>query len=151
MNTDFKIRKGEKEDLEIIVSNNIKMAKETENKDLDYETVKAGVESALEDPKKGEYFVIEFREKIIGQLMITKEWSDWRNCFFLWIQSVYTLPEFRGKGVFTKLFYHIESIAKKEGYCGLRLYVDRSNEKAIKVYNKLGMRETEYLLFEKEF
>ncbi len=151
MNIDFKIRKGKIEDLEIIVDNNIKMAEETEGKRLDYNTVRKGVENALKDPEKGEYYVVESKGRIVGQLMITKEWSDWRNCNFLWAQSVYTLPEFRGRGIFSSLFNYVEKIAKKNFCCGLRLYVDKHNEKALKVYKKLGMIESDYLFIEKEF
>ncbi len=151
MNINFKIRKGKIKDLEIIVDNNIKMAEETEGKRLDYSTVRNGVENALKDPEKGEYYVVEKNGKIIGQLMITKEWSDWRNCYFLWIQSVYTLPEFRGKGIFSSLFKYIEQIAKENFCCGLRLYVDRHNKKALDVYKRLGMVVSDYLFIEKEF
>jgi len=151
MSIKFYIRKGEIKDRNIIATFNLKMAEETEGKSLNYQTVLRGVEEALKDSSKGEYFLAEHNGKIIGQLMITKEWSDWRDCFFVWIQSVYTIPEYRGKGVFSALYNHIKKIVRERGYCGLRLYVDNTNEKAIQVYKKLGMTESNYLLFEKEF
>ncbi len=151
MSIDFIIREGELRDKEIIATNNMNMAEETENKQLNYEMTLRGVEEALKDKEKGEYFLAEHEGKIIGQLMITKEWSDWRNCFFVWVQSVYTIPEFRGKGVFSALYEYVKKLAKDRKYCGVRLYVDKDNKKAIEVYFKLGMKQSNYLLFEEEF
>ena len=151
MSIDFIIREADLADREIIAKNNMYMAEETENKQLNYDTTLKGVEKVLKDKEKGEYFLVEYRGKIVGQLMITKEWSDWRNCFFVWIQSVYTIPEFREKGVFSALYRYVKKIAKDRQYCGLRLYVDKDNKKAIGVYFKLGMKQSNYLLLEEEF
>lgn len=95
--------------------------------------------------------MVEHDGEIIGQLMITKEWSDWRNCFFVWIQSVYTIPEFRGEGVFSALYEYVKKLAGDRKYCGIRLYVDKDNKKAIGVYFKLGMKQSNYLILEEEF
>ncbi len=141
---------AEKRHLDIITKNNLLMAKETENKDLVFQTVKKGVEAVLKNPDKGQYYLCIENDKVVGQLMITYEWSDWRNCFFYWIQSVYTIPEKRGKGVFKSLFEHVYRKVKKEKGCGIRLYVEKNNKIARKVYENLKMTDTGYLLYEIE-
>ena len=131
------------------------MARETEGRELDPTLLTAGVTALLKDPSKGLYFVAETTNDpptIAGQLLITYEWSDWRNGNFWWIQSVYVLEPFRGSGIFKALFQHVQDLCKdREGVCGLRLYVDADNARAQEVYKRMGLRPTEYLLFEKDF
>ncbi len=146
----MKIKEANRDHIEIIAKNNILMAKETENKALDYDKVIKGVEAVFENPDKGKYYICLEENKVIGQLMITYEWSDWRNCFFYWIQSVYTVPEKRGKGVFKALFEHVLKLVKQKKGCGLRLYVEKDNKIAQRVYENLGMSESGYLLYEME-
>jgi GNAT superfamily N-acetyltransferase len=98
------------------------------------------------------YFVAEVDGTVVGQLMVTYEWSDWRNGNFWWIQSVYVEREYRGKGVFKSLYDHVLSLARRQkDSCGLRLYVEKHNRRARKIYEDLGMKETDYLLYEIDF
>ena len=132
------------------------MALETEQRHLDIERVRLGVKGLLSDPPKGTYFVAEVEDgtapAIVGQLLITYEWSDWRNGNFWWIQSVYVAEKFRGQGIFRVLFNHVEALAKaRADVCGLRLYVDADNASARKTYERLGMKRTNYELFETDF
>lgn len=128
---------------------NALMAKETENLDLDFARLHTGVEAVLRDPSKGIYYVVEIDGTIAGQLLITYEWSDWRNGNFWWIQSVYVQKDFRGKGVFKSLFEHVRSLANKEkNVCGLRLYVEKHNNRAQQTYERLGMKKTYYEMYE---
>ncbi|MBE9511610.1 MAG: GNAT family N-acetyltransferase [Bacteroidetes bacterium] len=143
------VRKGKQNDEKTIVDFQIRMAKETEQIDLNRDTVINGVNAVFNDPGKGIYFVAESGDKIIASLMITFEWSDWRNGNIYWIQSVYVLPEFRKKGVFKTMYLHLKNIAQKDkNIRGLRLYVDKTNTYARKVYETLGMDCNHYLLFE---
>lgn len=145
----LKIRKAAIEDSEILIKSNIKMAKETESIELDYETVKKGVNFLLENSEFGFYLIADYNDKIAGSLMITKEWSDWRNGFFYWIQSVYVMPELRRMGIYKALYEEIKNISKNDKYCiGYRLYVEQNNQVAIKTYKSLGMDETYYKLYE---
>jgi GNAT superfamily N-acetyltransferase len=132
------------------------MAWETERRRLDPKRVRAGVRGLLKDPTRGSYFVAEFErngKKIIaGQLLITYEWSDWRNGSFWWIQSVYVEKEFRGQGVFRALFHRVHDLAKaRKSVCGLRLYVDAQNASARRAYERLGLKLTNYQMFETDF
>lgn len=145
------IREGKPADLEQIVKNNMAMALETEGKVLNPEKARRGAEAVLSGIVDGKYYVVESGGRIVAQLMITREWSDWRNCYFWWIQSVYTLPEERGKGYFGLLYKFVLQKASEAGACGLRLYVDRSNQGAMKVYEKYGMARSNYEMFEEEF
>ena len=112
----------------------------------------AGVKAQLTDPARGIYHVAEIRGKIVGQLLITYEWSDWRNGNFWWIQSVYVAPEFRGQGIFRALFSHVRSLARaRKDVCGLRLYMDVHNGTARRAYERLGMVHTDYQVFELDF
>ena len=131
---------------------NALMAKETENIDLDMARLLAGVESVLRDSSKGIYYVAEENGFVVGQTLITYEWSDWRNGMFWWIQSVYVQKDVRGKGVFKALFDHIGKLAKQEKtVCGLRLYVEKHNDRAQRTYERLGMKKTHYEMFELDF
>ncbi len=128
------------------------MALETEARKLSPQRVLHGVRALLADAAKGRYFVAECDGEVIGQTLITYEWSDWRNRNFWWIQSVFVALEWRGRGVFKALHAHIERLARKRrDVCGLRLYVDAHNTKAKEVYARLGMARTDYELWEEDF
>ncbi len=146
------IRKATVEDRDIIVDNNMAMALETENKTLDQDIVRQGVTTVLSDSNKGMYYLAEIDGEIAGQLMITKEWSDWRNQEFWWIQSVYVPPKFRRKGVYSTLHRQVREWAEKsDSVCGLRLYVDRNNVAAQHTYESLGMTHAHYELYEEDW
>ncbi len=146
------VREARLDDLEEIVGFNRAMALETENKSLDNELLRRGVEEALSDPSRARYFVAEVESAVAGQTMVTVEWSDWRNAWFWWIQSVYVKPEYRRQGVFRALHAFVYNQARgTNGVCGLRLYVYDANRRAIETYGRLGMTRTQYLLFEQEW
>jgi len=148
----LEIRNGRAADAVAIAAFNCAMAQETEGLKLDSPRVLAGVRAVLEDPGKGLYLVAENDGDIIGQLLITREWSDWRNGVFWWIQSVYVPPEHRSRGVFKALYHEALSRAQEAGdVCGVRLYVEGDNTDAQRTYAKLGMQETAYKLFETDF
>ncbi len=143
------IRLASQEDQQIIADFQLKMAMETENFQLDPETVSTGVNAVLRDPAKGKYFVADDDGLVVASLLITFEWSDWRNKWVAWIQSVYVIDEYRQRGVFRKMYEHIRSWAKQDAeIAGLRLYVDKSNHRAIEVYKRIGMNGEHYQLFE---
>lgn len=146
------IRLAKKEDAANLVEFNQAMALETEGKRLETETLTKGVEAVFADEKKGFYVVAEDKdEKIIGGLMITYEWSDWRNLWFWWIQSVYILPEARGKKIYSRLYDFVKQKADEKGdVFGFRLYVEKENTNAQKVYEKRGMEISHYLMYEEE-
>lgn len=145
----FTLRRGEMRDNVSISAYNIRLALETEGKRLDPYTVSAGVKAALEDPSKGVYYVALVGERVVGQLMITREWSDWRNGWIWWVMSVYVNEEFRKQGVFKALFAYAEREARNAEAAMLRLYVERENAKAQSVYKALGMEMTSYGVMEK--
>ena len=127
------------------------MAWETEELKLDVETLTKGVEAVFEDDKKGRYIMAESDGKVIASMMLTPEWSDWRNTNFLWIQSVYVIPEFRQKGVFREMYGFAKQIVEgSPAYSGLRLYVEVNNSTAQKVYIHTGMDGEHYKMFEWE-
>jgi GNAT superfamily N-acetyltransferase len=143
------VRKANKEDLEFVVQCQMNMAMETEGLELDKEILQKGVQSILEDSNKGEYFIEFSEEGNRGMLLITKEWSDWRNAWVWWIQSVYVMENFREKKVYTNLYQYIKDLAiDNEEVRGIRLYVDKTNSKAQKVYSRLGMNGEHYATFE---
>ncbi len=145
----MQIRKGNIKDAARIIDFQQKMAKETEDLKLDNNTITQGVHAVFEDASKGTYYVAEDDGKVIASLMTTYEWSDWRNGCVLWIQSVYVLPEYRQKGVYKQMYEYLKQmVIKSDKYLGLRLYVDLTNERAQKVYTKLGMNGEHYKLFE---
>ena len=146
------IREGRIEDIKVLTEYNYLLALETEELILDKERLAKGVEACIIDSSKGTYYVYEEDNMVVGQLMITKEWSDWRNGEFWWIMSVYVHKDYRKKGIFKKLYNHVQGLAQqKDEVVGLRLYVEFENEKAQKTYEKLGMEKTNYFIFEEEF
>lgn len=142
----FEVREARAEDAPFIVECNCRMAMETEDLTLDPQTVRRGVGAVIEDPAKGRYFVVTHGGRTVGQLMITFEWSDWRNGNLWWVQSVYVVPEFRRRGAFTALYRHVERLAAGEQAAGLRLYVERDNLAAQQTYQRLGMHLSDYLV-----
>ena len=145
----MKIRLAQKEDAPALVEFNQAMAQETEGKRLEREILQGGVEAVFADEKKGFYVVAENGGEIVGGLMVTFEWSDWRNSWFWWIQSVYILPDFRGQKIYSRLYDFVKKIARENGnVCGFRLYVEKENERAQKVYEKVGMEQSHYLMYE---
>ncbi len=152
MSSAITIRRANLNDLECIVRANAAMALETESKMLDESALQAGVLAALENPALGFYLLAEMDGQAVGQLLITAEWSDWRNACFWWIQSVYVAPEFRQRGVYRALHQRALQAATAEGnICGIRLYVERTNHLAQQVYVNLGMRLSHYDMYELEF
>ena len=132
-----------------IVDFQISMARETEGLELNFDLVNKGVEAVLNDSNKGIYYVAEIEGKLSASLLTTFEWSDWRNGLVLWIQSVYVLPEYRGKGVYKEMYLYLKSKVESEpGLLGLRLYVEKENKNAQQVYQKLGMDGQHYQMFE---
>ena len=150
MPIDIKIREAVKSDIPAITEFNQALAKETEDIQLNPETLASGISNAL-DRDECHYFIAELNGQVAGQTMITYEWSDWRNGIIWWIQSVFVSPEHRGKGVFRALFYHVEQLAKKHPEVkALRLYVMQDNQSGKKTYESLGMNDSGYLVYEKE-
>ncbi|MEW6073982.1 MAG: GNAT family N-acetyltransferase [Planctomycetota bacterium] len=147
-----RVRPAYPRDLTTLVEFNRAMAHETEDRALDPAVVTAGVQSVLDDPGRGSYFVAERDGRVVGGLLLTFEWSDWRNGVFWWIQSVYVRPGDRGGGVFRALYDHVRTKARvTPGACGLRLYVERGNAHARRVYAAVGMVESAYRLYEVDF
>jgi ribosomal protein S18 acetylase RimI-like enzyme len=147
------IRVGELDDLEILVEFNRAIALETEGIDLSLDVVTAGVETLLKNPNLGFYLLAETNDKkVVGTLMVTTEWSDWRNGMYWWIQSVYVHPESRRQGIYRRLYEFVKEKAineqKELKLCGFRLYVECENTVAQKTYKALGMKETGYRIYE---
>jgi GNAT superfamily N-acetyltransferase len=124
------------------------MARETEGKDLDAGTIARGVSAVFEDEGKGFYVVAEDQGDVVGCLMVTYEWSDWRNAWFWWIQSVYIPPEHRGKRIYSHLYEFLKQEASSRNVCGFRLYAETGNIHAQSVYSRLGMEKPSYVMFE---
>ena len=147
-----KVRPASLSDASFIADANARLAIETEGRRLSPRRLKAGVRALLRDQSKCTYFIAEIDGEVAGQLLITREWSDWRNGHFWWIQSVYVVEKFRGQGVFRSLFKHVRTLAKREpDVCGLRLYMEADNSRARQAYERLGLKQTEYQVFELDF
>jgi ribosomal protein S18 acetylase RimI-like enzyme len=142
------IREARIIDAEKIIAFQKKMATETENMKLEHDTIHQGVHAVFADPHKGVYYVAEYNNEVIGSLLITYEWSDWRNSFVWWIQSVYILPGYRRKGYFKEMYLHVRETALQNGVAGLRLYVEKDNAAAQKTYEALGMSGDHYRMYE---
>jgi GNAT superfamily N-acetyltransferase len=136
-------------DVTTIVDFQVAMARETEELDLDRNVCALGVQAVFDDPSRGRYFLAESEGTVIASLMITYEWSDWRNGQVWWIQSVYVRPSFRGQRVYAGLYEHVQRFVNADDSLrGIRLYVDRRNVSAQAVYAKLGMNGEHYQVFE---
>ena len=150
--TDLVIRRAAPADAALIAANNRAMALETEGKVLDPATTLRGAAALIADATKGFYLVAERASEVAGQLMVTYEWSDWRNGTFWWIQSVYVTPAQRRSGVFRALYRRVQEMAADAGdVCGIRLYVETANVRAQSTYVALGMQRSHYELYELDF
>ena len=150
MYPEINIREAHTDDLSILVENNLALAKETESLNLNKDVLREGIKQAL-TREECHYFVAVISGKVVGQTMITYEWSDWRNGVIWWIQSVYVFPEYRKQGVFRTLFKHIENLAQTHPQVkALRLYVLQNNKTGQHTYQSLGMNNSGYIVFEKE-
>ncbi|MCG9738092.1 GNAT family N-acetyltransferase [Shewanella insulae] len=147
----MQIRKGQQSDLTALVQFNQAMANETEGLSLDQQTLTQGVQTLLENPARGFYLVAEEAGEILGSLMVTYEWSDWRAKDYYWIQSVYIRPQNRRQGIYAKLYQAVKQIAEDNGgAASFRLYVEQENLKAQKTYEALGMKQSYYLMYEEK-
>ena len=153
----IQVRLATMADLDALVAFNAALAKETEQRDLDQSTLRAGVKAILQDSKKGWYAIAEHtpdsdKAEVVGQILVTFEWSDWRNANFWWLQSLYVDPRHRQKGVFRSLYEHVQTQAhrNREDISGFRLYVEQENFPAHEAYAHLGFRETVYRMYEKK-
>lgn len=143
------IRLATEEDSKEIIDFQLKMALESEGVKLNHDTLTDGVVAVFRDSQKGKYFVAEDSQKIVGSMLITYEWSDWRNQWVYWLQSVYIIPAYRGKGIFRLMYQQIKNqVEREKGVAGIRLYVDVSNKHAIGVYNSVEMDGDHYKVFE---
>lgn len=146
------IRDAHPQDLDYIVAANSALALESEDIELDPALLRPGVAALLESPTLGRYFIAESAGTPVGQMMLTYEWSDWRNGLFWWIQSVFVDPGHRGQGIFSALFRHVaEHAGRDPRVCGLRLYVDRANDRAHAIYAHLGLHRSNYEVMEQVF
>ena len=146
----MRVRAASPDDARALADGNVAMARETEGLALDAEVTLAGVRAALVDPTLGRYFVAELDGEVVGQLMVTREWSDWRCGFYWWIQSVWVAPGHRGRGVYRALHARVVAEAREADVRSVRLYVERANARAQAVYAAVGMEKSHYELFELE-
>ena len=144
----LQVRRGQIADAQTIASFQIAMALETEDKRLDPQVVLPAVRSVFDDDSKGFYLVAEIDGIVVGGLMITYEWSDWRNCDMWYIQSVFVQPQSRGRGVFSALYARVIEMAREAGTMFVRLYVEIENERAQRTYERLGMKRMPYYLYD---
>jgi GNAT superfamily N-acetyltransferase len=150
------VRRALPGDLSTLVEFSLALARETEGRDLDRSRLRKGTEALFDDPARGFYLVAEAQDqrekRVVGQLMITFEWSDWRNAAFWWIQSVYVAPEWRRRGVYRRLHLAVVKEAREHPQvCGIRLYVERENVVAQAVYVRVGLTRSVYRVFEEDF
>lgn len=147
----LRLRLAVRDDVPFLADCNQAMASETEDKPLDRITLEAGVRGVFDDPGRGFYLMAERSDEAVGCLLVTREWSDWRNGPFWWIQSVYVVPAARRQGVFGAMYGDIEHRAREAGAVGLRLYVELENARAQGTYESLGMRRCHYHMYESSF
>jgi ribosomal protein S18 acetylase RimI-like enzyme len=139
-------------DAEFLVRGNAEMALETEHVSLDFDRLRDGVHAVFESSARGVYYVASIGTRRAGMMMITYEWSDWRNSVFWWIQSVFVEPQFRSQGVFKALYLHVKNLAEMTpGVAGIRLYVENNNNRAQSTYERVGLKRTAYQMFETDF
>lgn len=147
-----RLRLAKETDIETLAANHRAMALETENKTLDEKATIVGTRAVIEDSAKGFYLIAERDEQMIGQLLVTYEWSDWRAGTFWWIQSVYVVPNARRTGVYRALHdYVLEAAKQAQNVCGVRLYVDKDNGRAQATYRAMGMMPAHYDIYEVDF
>ena len=149
-NSKYLIEKGNSADIEAIAHFQVEMAMESEGTTLDLERVTRGVTMAMNDEAKGQYIVARSEGKVVGSLMLTREWSDWNCQWYWWIQSVYVEPLHRGKGVYRAMYEWVKQLAREQNVSQIRLYVDNVNFTAQQAYQHLGMTEAHYLMYEEE-
>ncbi len=143
------IRAAVSSDIDVLTDFNCRLAAETEGKHLEFNTVRSGVTRGLSVGDEVRYFVAEADEKIVGQLMLTREWSDWRDGWAVWLQSVYIVADYRGQGVFRRLLDHVKTQLQNEpDVVCLRLYVEEDNDTARSTYTRLGFDDTGYRVME---
>lgn len=148
------LRDAQRSDIDQLVEFNRAHAAEVEDKGLNTNTLKRGIAHLLDEPRDGFYIIAERvgrTPQAVGTLMVTKEWSDWRNAFFWWIQSVYVAPQFRRSGVYSAMHQEVSTRARAGGACGLRLYVEKDNTGAQAVYRRHDMDNSDYLMFEADW
>ncbi|MDF2177162.1 GNAT family N-acetyltransferase [Aliiglaciecola sp. CAU 1673] len=147
--TTYSIRAAVPSDQQALTQFNQAMALETEGKRLDENVLGNGVAGLLNQPQYGFYLVAEREGQLVGSLMVTYEWSDWRNSLFWWIQSVYVRPDCRRQGIYSALYEKVKEMATEQGnVCGFRLYVEKENLPAQATYQKLGMEECQYYMYQ---
>lgn len=151
-----RIRPAKRDDANALVALSLAMARETEGRRLDETRLRKGIHAVLSDPRLGSFIIAEAgersRRRIVGQLMLTYEWSDWRNGIFLWVQSVYVDPAWRRQGIYRALYRHVLEQARRDPVnCGIRLYVARGNRTARTVYRRVGLSPTPYIVYEQDF
>jgi len=143
------IRPARREDVAVIAAFNQAMAMETEGRHLVDAIIVPGVQALLDHPERGFYIIAECEQQPVACLLVTYEWSDWRNGLFWWIQSVYVIQDFRRQGVYRQMYDHLKQMAVESGgICGFRLYVDNDNQRAQATYSDLGMSECHYRMYE---
>jgi len=148
---EWKIEKGVASDVRTIAQFQLDMAMESEGTQLDIDQIMKGVSSAMADSNKGTYYLVKAEDgTTAGSLLITKEWSDWTDRWYWWIQSVFVAPQFRRQGAYSALYSEIKRLAREDGSSSVRLYVDRENIKAQNCYKKYGMDECHYLMYEEK-
>ena len=152
MNAKIDVRNATRDDVPYLADCNIAMAYESEKKHLDRDVLTRGIVAVFDHPERGFYVVAECEGKAVGSLLITHEWSDWRNGGWWWIQSVYVMPDARRGGVFSAMYREIETRAQASaGVIGLRLYVEKENSRAQATYSALGMEPAYYSLYQASF
>lgn len=146
----FNLRIAEKSDAPMLAAHNCAMAFETENKSLELAVATLGAEGLFQRPELGFYLIAETDSIAAATLLVTYEWSDWRNGLFWWIQSVYVKPAYRRQGVYSKMYKHLKELALSQPtpVCGFRLYAETDNQAAQATYKNLGMHACEYVMFE---
>lgn len=145
---EYEIAMGCASDIDAITQFQVDMAFESEGAKLDDDTVRNGVTAVMNDRNKGVYLVSRNGGKVVASLMITREWSDWNSEWYWWVQSVYVMPEHRGRGLFRAMYAKVKELAAQNGVSQVRLYVERTNLSARQVYERVGMRECHYLMYE---
>ena len=145
---EYEIAMGCVSDIDAITQFQVDMAFESEGAKLDDGIVRRGVTAVMNDSNKGSYLVVRKGGEVVASLMITREWSDWNSEWYWWVQSVYVMPQHRGRGLFRSMYAKVKELAAQNGVSQVRLYVERTNLSARQVYERVGMRECHYLMYE---